>query len=106
MCLAYSLTVSILDLWPAVSRRHVCILQDGVKPIDIEGTTAAQFAIADADGDGRVNFSDFLAYYGKLTTSQARRELRRAFGPQAESRPSLRCIPLHVLQLCAHVTSP
>ena len=60
-------------------------VQDGVKPIDIEATTAAQFALADADGDGRITFPDFLAYYGTLATSQARQELRRAFGPQAES---------------------
>ena len=65
----------------------MCALQDGVKPMDIDGVTAAQFAKADVDGDGRITFQDFLAFYTSLAASQARQELRAAFGPQAESAP-------------------
>lgn len=36
------------------------------------------------DGDGRITFADFLAFYSTLATSSACQELRSAFGPQAE----------------------
>ena len=65
-----------------------------MKPIDLDATTAAHFAKADVDGDGRITFPDFLAFYSTLAATQARQELRAAFGPQAESAPCSSCCSL------------
>ena len=56
-----------------------------MKPTDIESITAAQFKLADSDGDGCISYEEFVAYYGLLAISRARQELRTALGPQAES---------------------
>ena len=62
-------------------------MQDNIKPTEIEPYTRQQFEMADADGDGAVNFEEFTHFYQALTTSKARRELRSIMGPHAESRP-------------------
>jgi len=62
-------------------------LQDGIKPTEIEGFTGQQFHLADLDGDERVDYEEFVAYYQSISTTKARRELRSALGPQAESDP-------------------
>ena len=61
------------------------MLQDGIKPTDIESFTLQQFATADVDQDGRVDFDEFVNFYQSISTTKARRELRSALGPQAES---------------------
>ena len=70
-----------------------CAAQEGVKPTDIESITAAQFKLADTDGDGCISYEEFVAYYGLLAISRARQELRTALGPQAESEPLLQVFP-------------
>ena len=62
-----------------------------MRPTDIESFTAAQFKLADTDGDGCISYEEFVAYYGHLATSRACQELRTALGPQAESEPALCC---------------
>lgn len=61
------------------------LLQDNIKPTEIESYTRQQFEIADADGDGAVDYEEFVHFYQALTTSKARRELRAVMGPHAES---------------------
>lgn len=41
--------------------------------------------IADVDQDNRVDYEEFVSFYQSLATTKARRELRSALGPQAES---------------------
>ncbi|KAG2431356.1 hypothetical protein HYH02_013345 [Chlamydomonas schloesseri] len=43
------------------------------------------FALADQDGDGRVNPEEFARYYDALTFGHARKQLRLAMGLQAEN---------------------
>ena len=64
-----------------------CLLQEGLKPTEIEGYTAAQFRLADTEGTGAISYEDFVGYYKLLAISKARQELRAALGPQAESEP-------------------
>ena len=64
-------------------------MQEGLKPTEIEGFTAAQFQLADTEGTGAITYEAFVAYYKLLAISKARQELRAALGPQAESAPLL-----------------
>lgn len=56
-----------------------------MKPGELDGFLAAQFAAADADRDGAVGPADFAAYYGSLGVCRARQQLRATMGVEAES---------------------
>ena len=80
---------------PSARHQSVCrLVQDGVKPTEIEAFTVQQFHAADVDGDERVDYEEFVAYYQSISTTKARRELRSALGPQAESDCPFLTLPL------------
>lgn len=73
-------------------------LQDGIRPTEIEAFAVQQFQQLDLDNTGRIDFDQFVNFYQNISTTKARRELRSALGPQAESEwfPSLPCNPLYI----------
>ena len=60
-------------------------LQDGIRPTEIEAFAVQQFQQLDLDNTGRIDFDQFVNFYQNISTTKARRELRSALGPQAES---------------------
>ena len=61
-------------------------MQDGIRPTEIEAFAVQQFQQLDLDNTGRIDFDQFVSFYQNISTTKARRELRSALGPQAESK--------------------